>query len=191
MLQCESEGEGSMKKDPWHEYLHGMVMLLMEMRNIQEKSVCMCAFWIGTHRHLFCSHVQKPPKNIQYYAPNLVPNPTLRPISWQILPSKKMTTLFFRVLHESPLLNPIFDPSAKSVSFFFRIYPVYNYFSSSSWLSLSSKPLFWGEYRHTLDILWVWFQILLTEDRNKVSQSFCWWRVLPSICKNHNTYEVQ
>lgn len=43
MLQCESEGEGSMKKDPWHESLHGMVMLLMEMRNIQEKSVCMCA----------------------------------------------------------------------------------------------------------------------------------------------------
>ena len=141
------------------------------MRNIQEKSVYMCVFWIGTNRHLFCTHVQKPPGNIQYYAPNLVPNPTIRPISWQILPSKKMATLFFIVLHESPLLNTIFDPLAKSVGFFFKIYPVYDYFSSSSWLSLSSSHHFLGAYRHTLDILWVWFQIFLIEYQNKMSRN--------------------
>ena len=40
--------------------------------------------------------------------------------------------------------------------------------------------------RHTLDIVG-----LVPDQHNKVSQSFCWWRVLSSICKKYRIGEEQ
>lgn len=47
MLKCGSRGEGSIKNGPqiWHECLDGTMMLLVEMRNIQEKECVYVLNW--------------------------------------------------------------------------------------------------------------------------------------------------